>query len=79
MTDSQVRLINILQDRFKIPFKSDGNNILMKHSQLSKMINDIWPQSENWTSEDLAIAILETEIPYITNSENDRVYLLLAV
>ena len=43
------------------------------------MINDIWPQSENWTGEDLAIAILETEIPYITNSENERVYLLLAV
>ncbi|MGJ1424549.1 hypothetical protein ACR79B_11190 [Sphingobacterium spiritivorum] len=79
MTDSQVRLINIIQDRFKIPVKSDGNNILMKHSQLSKMINDIWPQSENWTGEDLAIAILETEIPYITNSENERVYLLLAV
>ncbi|MGJ1366290.1 hypothetical protein [Sphingobacterium spiritivorum] len=79
MTDSQVRLINIIQDRFVIPVKSDGNNILMKHSQLSKMINDIWPQSENWTGEDLAIAILETEIPYVTNSENERVYLLLAV
>ncbi|MGN2373476.1 hypothetical protein ACTFAO_07430 [Sphingobacterium spiritivorum] len=79
MTDAQVRLINIIQDRFIIPVKSDGNNILIRHSQLTKMINDIWPQSENWTGEDLAIAILETEIPYITNSENERVYLLLAV
>lgn len=77
MHENVIRLINILNDRFKIPSQTDGFNILMTKADLVGKVSMYWPMEDNWKVENLNEAIIECGIPSIVNINNERIYLLM--
>lgn len=75
--DVVIRLVNILNDRFDVPYKTDGCNILMQFHEIESSVCDIWPQSENWTSAELQEAVCRCDIPNFLSTNNVRTYLLV--
>jgi len=77
MNEKVVRLINIIQDRFEIPYRTNGVNILRTKADILGLINNYWPMDGNYTIEDYDLALQNADIPNFVNSNNVRIYLLL--
>ena len=72
-----IRLINLLSDRFVIPHKTDGMNVIMDLAAIEVAVNSLWPKDENWTTEQLVDALQISGVPSFVNSSNVRKYLLV--
>ncbi len=79
MNEKVVRLINILQDRFQIPDRTDGNNILMTFADIERSVDEIWQKSENWSVENLWDALAEIGVPNFTNTNRQQIFILVRI
>ena len=72
-----IRLINLLNDRFVIPHKTDGMNVIMDLAAIEVAVNSLWAKDENWTTDQLVDALQISGVPSFVNSSNVRKYLLV--
>lgn len=78
MNEKVIRLINILQDRFDVPMRTDGGNILMTRGDLEHEVNGIWPRDEDtWNSILLDEAIANLGIPNYVNFYGVHTFILV--
>lgn len=75
MNEITLRIINILEEKFVIPFRTDGENILMERYEIESHINLYWQKENNWESLHVIEALDHLAIPAFLNDSNIMVYI----
>ncbi|MGJ1502677.1 hypothetical protein [Sphingobacterium multivorum] len=75
MNDKIVKIINILEEKFFVPVRTDGENILMERDEIEAQVNIYWQKENNWESIDVIEALDYLQIPAFLNDSNVMVYI----
>ncbi|MDR2274503.1 hypothetical protein [Sphingobacterium paramultivorum] len=75
MNEKIVKIINILEDKFFVPIRTDGENILMGREEIEAHVNIYWQKENNWESIDVIEALDYMQIPAFLNDSNIMVYI----
>lgn len=76
MTDKVTRLVNILQDKFEVPDRTNGLNIMRDKLQILASVNNYWQMDGNYSMEDFNEALSIVDIPNFVNTQNTRIYII---
>ncbi|MEN5054383.1 hypothetical protein [Sphingobacterium kitahiroshimense] len=76
MQEVIIKLVNILEEKFFVPLKTDGENILMKRTDIEMIVNIYWDKEKNWESLNLIEALEYLKIPSFINDSFQAVYIL---
>ncbi|WP_333802557.1 hypothetical protein [Sphingobacterium multivorum] len=75
MNEKIVKIINILEEKFFVPVRTDGENILMERDEIEEQVNVYWKKEGNWESLDVIEALDYLQIPAFLNDSNVMVYI----
>ncbi|WP_454880647.1 hypothetical protein [Sphingobacterium detergens] len=75
MNEKTIKIINILEEKFIIPLRTDGENILMERYEIEAQINLYWQKENNWESLHVIEALDYLRIPAFLNDSNIMVYI----
>ncbi|WP_336828502.1 hypothetical protein [Sphingobacterium multivorum] len=75
MNEKIVKIINILEEKFFVPVRTDGENILMGRDEIEEQVSVYWKKENNWESIDVIEALDYLQIPAFLNDSNVMVYI----
>ncbi|MGA6117153.1 hypothetical protein [Sphingobacterium anhuiense] len=75
MQEVIIKLVNILEAKFEVPFKTDGENVLMKRTDIEMIVNIYWDKEKNWESLNLIEALEYLKIPSFINDSFQTIYI----